>query len=62
MSLQFRLAHAADTKRLVEVINAAFRQAESYIIDRDRVDLELIQSLLAKGEFLLAEDSPGASI
>jgi GNAT superfamily N-acetyltransferase len=56
MSLQFRLAEAADAERLVEVINAAFRQAESYIIDRDRVDLELIQSLLAKGEFLISED------
>jgi GNAT superfamily N-acetyltransferase len=56
MALQLRSAQAEDTDRLVEVINAAFRQAESYIIDRDRVDLELIQSLLAKGEFLIAED------
>lgn len=38
------------------LINAAFREAESYIIDRDRVDLELVRSLLAKGEFLVAGD------
>ena len=56
MALQLRPAQAGDAERLVEVINAAFRQAESYIIDRDRVDLELIQSLLAKGEFLIAVD------
>jgi len=56
MAFQLRLAHATDAERLVKVINAAFRQAESYIIDRDRVDLELVQSLLEKGEFLVAEN------
>jgi GNAT superfamily N-acetyltransferase len=40
----------------MDLINAAFRKAEGFIIDRDRVDLELVQSLLAKGEFLVAED------
>ena len=54
--MHLRPAQAGDAERLVEVINAAFLQAESYIIDRDRVDLELIQSLLAKGEFLVVED------
>ena len=56
MTFQLRLAQHADADRLVKVINAAFRRAESYIIDRDRVDLELVRSLLAKGEFLLAEN------
>lgn len=56
MALQLRPAQPGDAERLVQVINAAFRQAEGYIIDRDRVDLELIHSLLAKGEFLIAED------
>jgi len=40
----------------MDLINAAFRKAESFIIDRDRVDLEVVQSLLAKGEFLVADD------
>jgi len=56
MALHCRPAQACDAELLVAVINAAFRKAESYIIDRDRVDLELVDSLLAKGEFLVAED------
>ena len=56
MALHFRRAYAGDAEQLVAVINAAFRKAESYIINRDRVDLELVDSLLAKGEFLVAED------
>ena len=40
----------------MDLINAAFRKAESFIIDRDRVDLKAVQSLLAKGEFLVADD------
>ena len=40
----------------MDLINAAFRKAEGYIIDRDRVDLEVVDSLLAKGEFLVAEE------
>jgi len=56
MAFDLRLAQDADAERLVKLINAAFRQAESYILDRDRVDLESVRSLLAKGEFLLAED------
>lgn len=59
MGLQLRFARTTDAERLVQVINAAFRKAESYIMDGDRVDLELIQSLLAKGEFLIAEDVAG---
>ena len=56
MTFELRLAQDADAERLVKVINAAFRRAESHIIDRDRVDLQLVRSLLAKGEFLLAEN------
>jgi hypothetical protein len=37
----------------MDLINAAFRKAEGYIIDRDRVDIEVVQSLLAKGQFLV---------
>jgi GNAT superfamily N-acetyltransferase len=40
----------------MDLINVAFRKAESFIIDRDRVDLKAVQSLLAKGEFLVADD------
>lgn len=54
--MQFRFAGRVDAERIVDVINSAFRQAESFIIDRNRVDLELVQSLFTKGEFLVAED------
>lgn len=40
----------------MDLINSAFRKAEGFIIDRDRVDLEGVQSLLAKGEFLVADE------
>jgi hypothetical protein len=39
------------------VINAAFRQAESFLIDRDRIDLEAVRELLCKGNFLVADDN-----
>jgi len=54
--VQLRIAETTDAARLMDLINSAFRQAESFIIDRDRVDLEVVQSLLAKGEFLVAEN------
>ena len=54
--MQLRTAEIADAERLMDLINLAFRQAESFIIDRDRVDLQVVQSLMAKGEFLVAED------
>lgn len=54
--MKIHLAQDTDAEGLVTLINAAFREAESYIIDRDRVDLELVRSLLAKGEFLVAGD------
>jgi N-acetylglutamate synthase-like GNAT family acetyltransferase len=54
--VQLRIAGNADVEGLMDLINAAFRKAEGYIIDRDRVDLEVVESLLAKGEFLVAEE------
>jgi len=40
----------------MSVINSAFRRAESYIIDRDRIDLEKVESLMQTGTFLIADD------
>ncbi len=54
--MPLRIAETADAERLRDLINAAFRRAESFIIERDRIDLEVVQSLLVKGEFLVAED------
>ena len=51
-----RVATADDAGRIVKVINRAFRAAESFIIDRNRVDLGQVDTLLRKGTFLVAEE------
>jgi N-acetylglutamate synthase-like GNAT family acetyltransferase len=50
-----RVARAEEAKMITAVINAAFRQAESFFIERDRIDLEKVQALLRSGEFLVSE-------
>jgi N-acetylglutamate synthase-like GNAT family acetyltransferase len=54
--LQLRVAEIQDAEAIVSVINAAFRQAESFLIDRDRIDLKTVRELLQKGSFLVADD------
>ena len=54
--MQERVAEIQDAAAIMAVINAAFRRAESFLIDRDRVDLEMVRSLLEKGKFLVAEE------
>jgi N-acetylglutamate synthase-like GNAT family acetyltransferase len=53
--VQVRLAESQDAEAIVAVINAAFRRAEAFLIDRDRIDLETVRSLLQKGKFLVAD-------
>ena len=57
--MQLRLAETRDAEAIVSVINAAFRQAESFLIDRDRIDLETVQEMLQNGKFLVADDAGG---
>ena len=52
-----RIAKVEDAEGIVSVINAAFRQAEGFLIDRDRVDLQTVRDFLQKGTFLVAEDT-----
>ena len=54
--MQLRVAEFRDAEAIVSVINAAFRQAESFLIDRDRIDLETVQEFLRTGSFLVADD------
>jgi len=54
--LQIRLAENRDAEGIVSVINAAFRKAESFLIDRDRVDLQAVHEMLQKGSFLVAHE------
>jgi N-acetylglutamate synthase-like GNAT family acetyltransferase len=50
-----RVAKMAESRAITDVINAAFRQAESFFIERDRIDLEKVQSLLLTGDFLISD-------
>ena len=50
-----RVADPEDAEAVSNVINAAFRKAESFLIDRDRIDLPTVRELLRTGAFLVAE-------
>ena len=51
-----RIAEKRDAEAIVSVINAAFRKAEGFLVDRDRIDLQTVRESLQKGSFLVAED------
>jgi N-acetylglutamate synthase-like GNAT family acetyltransferase len=53
---QIRVAGAHEATAITRIINAAFRKAESFFIDRDRIDLEKVQELQRSGKFLVSED------
>ena len=53
--MQVRVAQARDGEAIVAVINAAFRLAEGFLIDQDRIDLATVRELFQKGTFLVAE-------
>lgn len=55
--MQVRVAEGRDVEAIVAVINVAFRLAEGFLIDRDRIDLETVQDLFRKGTFLVAGDT-----
>jgi N-acetylglutamate synthase-like GNAT family acetyltransferase len=55
--MHVRIAMSEEVEAIRDVINAAFRKAESFFVLRDRIDLETVQSLLSKGEFLICEEN-----
>jgi len=55
MSLRIRIATSADAPQITAVINAAFRIAEKFFIDGNRIRQAEVEESLAKGVFLLAE-------
>jgi GNAT superfamily N-acetyltransferase len=55
-SVELHIAEAKDAEAITSLINSAFRLAESFLIDRDRIDRESVHSLLVKGNFLVATD------
>ena len=54
-AVQVRIAEREDAERITIVINAAFRRAEQFFIDEDRIDVESVLNFLDTGKFLLAE-------
>ena len=55
MTLKIRIATVADAPQITAVINAAFRIAEGFFIDGNRITQAEVEESLAKGDFLLAE-------
>jgi GNAT superfamily N-acetyltransferase len=56
---RFRWAVPQDLAAIMRVINSAFRKAEAFLIDRDRITHEAVEELLRAGKFLLVEDDSG---
>src|SRR5215216_5143441 len=52
---KIRIATRADAPKIVAVINAAFRIAEEFFIDGNRIRQAEVEEMLTKGVFLLAE-------
>ena len=50
-----RIATPADAANITAIINAAFRIAEEFFIDGNRITQAEVEKLLEKGSFLLAE-------
>jgi GNAT superfamily N-acetyltransferase len=54
-SVKLRFAEPADAERIATVINSAFRRAEEFFVDGDRIDVASVLNFLDTGKFLLAE-------
>lgn len=52
---RIRLAQSSDVREITRVINSAFRNAESFFVERDRIDIQSVHEFLAKGKFLVGE-------
>ena len=57
-----RIATSADAPQITAVINAAFRVAEEFFIDGNRITQAEIEESLTKGAFLLAEVNGKAAV
>ena len=55
-TIQVRIAELADADEITLLINAAFRLAEGFFVDGDRIDEKEVTDSLSTGSFLLAEE------
>lgn len=60
-ALEIRLATPADAEQITEIINAAFKIAEGFFVDGNRITLAEVEKHFVTGAFLVAEDSEGMS-
>lgn len=51
-----RIAEIGEADAITTLINAAFRNAESFLIDRDRVDRDTVHAFMKSGKFLVADE------
>jgi N-acetylglutamate synthase-like GNAT family acetyltransferase len=51
-----RVAGPSDAGEITRLINSAFRLAEGFFVEGDRIELDEVVNSLATGKFLLAED------
>jgi predicted N-acetyltransferase YhbS len=58
---EIRIADLSDAEKITAVINAAFRVAESFFVDGNRITLNEVQRLFTTGVVLVAEDEDGMS-
>jgi ribosomal protein S18 acetylase RimI-like enzyme len=54
-NVRITIAQREDAERITAVINAAFRRAEEFFVDGDRVDESGVLNYFSSGKFLLAE-------
>jgi predicted N-acetyltransferase YhbS len=52
---KIRIANSADDEKIKNVINAAFKIAEEFFVDSNRITLAEVQQHRASGAFLVAE-------
>ena len=55
-SVRVRIAQREDAEEITTVINSAFRRAEEFFVEGDRVDVAEVLNFLNSGKFLLAEN------
>ena len=51
-----RKADITEAHDITALINVAFGKAESFLVDGDRITLQAVEALFAKGEFLVLEE------
>ena len=56
---KFRIANSSDDEQITAVINAAFKIAEGFFVDGNRITREEVRQHLETGAFLVAENEDG---